>query len=279
MSLDLQESHPDIPTVPRVVSTREAVLMSLVAHLAFLVLVLLMPERFFPPKNAPIQQNVPIKFLQLLTPKRVTPPQKVAQPATVERPAASPVLPTKPPDPDPVPAKGLEPTTPPPPDTPPPPATVTPSTAAPTQSAALAPVKPGGGGLGDPFRDLGRYANGAGLDNQQSAQGNQLGQFDFDRKGIDFDPWLARFVAQVKHNWLVPVDWSLFHGHVVIHLNIYKSGKITDIQLIEGASFAPFNSAALSALRMSNPTIPLPTEYPTDPMPMTVIFYYNERIR
>ena len=38
-----------------------------------------------------------------------------------------------------------------------------------------------------------------------------------------------------------------------------------------------FNTAAAGALAASNPTLPLPPEYPSDKAFFTVTFFYNER--
>jgi len=38
-----------------------------------------------------------------------------------------------------------------------------------------------------------------------------------------------------------------------------------------------FNKGAFNALKSSDPTAPLPPDYPDEQMVMTVIFYYNEK--
>ena len=40
-----------------------------------------------------------------------------------------------------------------------------------------------------------------------------------------------------------------------------------------------FTNAAFNALKLSNPTLPLPPEYPADQASFTVTFHYNEGIR
>lgn len=100
----------------------------------------------------------------------------------------------------------------------------------------------------------------------------------FDSKGVDFGPWIRRFVAQVKSNWSVPA--SIFQrGHVVIQFNILRNGTLTDIRIVEASDVPGFNSAAVNALRLSNPTLDLPKEYPLEKALFTVTFHYNEGIR
>jgi TonB family protein len=65
-------------------------------------------------------------------------------------------------------------------------------------------------------------------------------------------------------------------GHVVIQFNVHKNGTITDLAVVGPSGVEAFNSAAFGALSASNPTQPLPPEYPTDRAFFTVTFFYNE---
>ena len=65
-------------------------------------------------------------------------------------------------------------------------------------------------------------------------------------------------------------------GHVVITFNIHRNGAITDIEVKQPSSIESFNHAAVNALMSSNPTQPLPPEYPSDSAFFTVTFLYNE---
>ena len=46
----------------------------------------------------------------------------------------------------------------------------------------------------------------------------------FDTKGVEFGPWLRRFVAQVRRNWFVPYAAMTFRGRVVLQFNIHRDG-------------------------------------------------------
>ena len=83
-------------------------------------------------------------------------------------------------------------------------------------------------------------------------------------------------MAQVKRNWFVPYAAMSLKGHVVITFNVHKNGAITDLTVIGPSSVDSFNNAAFNALAASNPTEPLPPEYPSDKAFFTVTFYYNE---
>ena len=133
----------------------------------------------------------------------------------------------------------------------------------------------GGGSLGDALRNLQRYVETDQLNNQQG--GGTFGPaIQFDTKGVEFGPWIRRFIAQVKRNWLIPNAAMMMKGHVVITFNVHKDGHITDLAVVQPSSIDAFNNAAFGALASSNPTVPLPPEYPSDRAFFTVTFFYNE---
>ena len=133
--------------------------------------------------------------------------------------------------------------------------------------------------LGQALQNLSRYAEEAALENPNGGQGGAFGPaIQFDTKGVEFGPWIRRFVAQVKRNWFVPYAAMSLRGHVVITFNVHKNGAITDLTVVGPSSVESFNNAAFNALATSNPTEPLPPEYPSDKAFFTVTFYYNEPV-
>jgi TonB family protein len=148
----------------------------------------------------------------------------------------------------------------------------------PTQQPQPAPpgrTMPAGGALGEALQNLNRY-----VQNQQFENPSGKGEFgpwiQFDTKGVEFGPWIRRFVAQVKRNWFVPYAAMSLRGHVVLTFNVHKDGRITDLQIVQPSTVDAFNNAAFNALSSSNPTMPLPAEYPSDRAFFTVTFFYNE---
>lgn len=138
----------------------------------------------------------------------------------------------------------------------------------------------GGGSLGnDPFgmRNLQRYVQGEQFENSGGGGGQFGPDIQFDTKGVEFGPWIRRFIAQVRRNWFVPYSMMSNKGHVVITFNVHKDGTITDLAVVGPSPIEPFNNAAFGALSGSNPTQPLPPEYPADKAFFTVTFYYNEQ--
>jgi TonB family protein len=140
-----------------------------------------------------------------------------------------------------------------------------------------APGSPGAPGpLSSAVQNPCRYLPGEVYDNPGGDGGEPQAAIQFDSKGADFGPWLRRFIAQLKRNWLIPMAAMTMKGHVVITFNVHRDGRITDINVVGPCPVQAFNNAAAGALVTSNPTYQLPTDYPADRCFFTVTFYYNE---
>lgn len=141
---------------------------------------------------------------------------------------------------------------------------------------APAPARPQGGSLGDALRNLQEYVQRESFNNPQGGT-NEFGpHIQFDTKGVEFGPWIRRFIAQVRRNWFVPNAAMVMSGRVVVQFNVHKDGRITDLVVVGPSDVASFNTSSLNALLSSNPTAPLPPEYPADKAFFTVTFFYNE---
>ena len=137
-----------------------------------------------------------------------------------------------------------------------------------------APGAPGplASAIGNPLR----YAQGDAFNNPGGQGGQQESSIQFDSKGVEFGPWLRRFIAQIKRNWMFPLAVATMSGHVAITFYVDKQGRLTEISVIEPSRVTAFNGSARGALEMSNPTHPLPPEYPDDRCFFKVTFYFNE---
>jgi TonB family protein len=174
-------------------------------------------------------------------------------------------------------ARGRGPTREPTPEAPAP-AMIPRPTDAPQQRAEIPtqkPQPPQGGSLGEALRNLQKYVDKESFNNDKG-QAQNLGPLQFDTKGVEFGPWIRRFVAQVRRNWFVPYAAMSLRGRVVLTFFVHRNGALTDVKVIEPSSVGSFNIAAMNALLASNPTEPLPPEYPDDKALFTVTFYYNE---
>ena len=313
MYIDFEDLRPDTPRVEGALSVREGVLISIIVHLLALIAVILAPD-LLPeswrarPVAAAIEQRQPPRenprfvFMQPLVDvskpqprpdveasdqdrrlSTIAPPPKpenalpFARGNTRERETAEIAPPNRGNAPENAIAQG------------------SPTAEAEGQIAATDPSRsmmrlpdtpnaaPGlrlgemgtKGALGNALRNLQRYVQQQSFDNA-TGSGDSQGLIQFDSKGVDFGPWLRRFVAQVKRNWFVPQAAMIMKGHVVITFNIHRNGAITDIEVKKPSSVESFNHAAVNALMSSNPTQPLPPEYPSDSAFFTVTFLYNE---
>ena len=134
---------------------------------------------------------------------------------------------------------------------------------------------PPGGSLGEALKNLQKYVQKESFNNQKG-QAQEFGPLQFDTKGVEFGPWIRRFVSQVRRNWFVPMAAMSMRGRVVITFFVHRNGALTDVTVIRPSEIDSFNTAAVNALLASNPTTPLPPEYPDDKAFFTVTFFYNE---
>jgi TonB family protein len=140
------------------------------------------------------------------------------------------------------------------------------------------PRGPAVGVIADAIRNVRKYTQQENFGNLRGGQDPNMGEsIQFDSKGVEFGPWLARFVAQVRSNWLIPQAAMSMRGHVVITFFVHKDGRITDVTVAQPSAVNAFTLAARNAILTSNPTVPLPPEYPDEKAFFTVTFYYNEQ--
>jgi TonB family protein len=316
MYFDFEDYHPDISPVGQAISWREGVLLSIIAHLMAVILILVAPKWFpfltAPPRPrvalVPKDQRERTQFV-FVSPRLERPVPKApdrAEPSDLNRSARSVERAPKPENPLPY-SRGNSPerVEEPPRQTArgqgpqPDPAAGRPnentqadaSQKIPESQSALQMPSPrppapqngangrsatSGGSLGDALRNLQRYTQNETFDNQGGTNGQFGPEIQFDTKGVEFGPWIRRFIAQVKRNWFIPYAAMSMKGHVVIQFNVHKDGSITDLQVVGASPVDAFNNAAFGALSGSNPTQPLPPEYPSDKAFFTVTFFYNE---
>jgi TonB family protein len=314
MYFDFEDYRPDVTPVGRVISWREGVLLSIIAHLTGALFVLAWPRLFPYDPNAvrrvaiaPQDEQQPhFVFVQPRVDTTAIKAPDLAEASDKNRAAQAPEKAEKPENPlpfsrgnspdrveqdkkpeevargrGPEPDPGQEARTQPQPQN---------STRLPESQSALllpnnrdsqssAPQRSQGGLLGDALKNLQRTMQSEQFSNPQGTGGNFGPGIQFDTKGVEFGPWLRRFVEQVKRNWepLIPSAAAFMKGHVVVTFNIHKDGTVTDLTVVSPCPIAGFNNAAYGAMRASNPTYPLPPEYPSDQAFFTVTFFYNEQ--
>ncbi len=121
-----------------------------------------------------------------------------------------------------------------------------------------------------------KYAQKDSFANPQGGDQEPAPSIQFDTKGVEFGPWLRRFVAQIRRNWFIPYAAMSMRGRVVVTFFVHKDGRITDVQVLRPSPIDAFNHSAQNAILASTPTMQLPPEYPDDKAFFTVTFYFNE---
>jgi TonB-like protein len=312
MYLDFEDYRPDIQPIGRAISWREGILLAFIVHLLMIIALLLLPKGapidpnaaqalplpdpnrtprfvFVQPRNDRTARKPPslgdasdkdrlAQTQRAPNPTNPLPFSRGNSPERVEIPQPPPPSRGQGPRPDPAESQQAENR---PQDGQPDPRQLpeSPSGFTRTPSAQTGPVGRAttpGGGLGDALRNLQRFAQSETFDNPQGGGGGQFGDLQFDTKGVEFGPWVRRFIAQVRSNWLIPYAAMSSRGHVVITFNVHRNGAITDLMVVGPSSIVPFNNAAFGALSASNPTQQLPPEYPSDKAFFTLTFFYNE---
>lgn len=103
-----------------------------------------------------------------------------------------------------------------------------------------------------------------------------------DTQGVDFGPYLARILHDVKMNWynLVPESARppiMKKGKVAIEFAIMKDGTVRGMQLEQGGSSgdAALDRAAWGGITASVPFPPLPDEFHGQYLALRFHFFYN----
>jgi outer membrane biosynthesis protein TonB len=311
MYFDFEDYRPDIARVESAISWREGILISIIVHMAMVILLLTAPDWiethrvFIPPETvaAKDDRDEPMRFV-FVQPRvdlqALKPPDR-GEASDIDRMARAPERSQNPANPLPFSrgnspervepmdqqiARGRGPMPDPSAGRQAPPererlpeeqsALALPAPAPPRARSGAEGRVAAGGSLGEALRNLGRYVEGDQFSNPQGDAGTFGPAIQFDTKGVEFGPWIRRFIAQVKGNWNIPLAAMTMKGHVVLTFNVHKNGFITDLAIVKPCPVEAFNYAAYGALVASNPTHALPPEYPADKAFFTVTFFYNE---
>jgi len=301
MHFDFDDRYRDIEPVGSAINRRDGVAVSIFVHVALFAALLFLPQllpqrreaQTVPPPDQQRQNDPMFVFVQpkvdlpptrqpervemsdvdrsARTPDRVpemTNPLPAARGNSTERAEATPEEKMRGDGPAPQPA-------------PPSPAVETPRMNDPRTDPQMAMMQrpqvqpPAGGSLGEALKNLQKYVQNDSFNNQKG-QVQEFGPLQFDTKGVEFGPWIRRFVSQVRRNWFVPYAAMTMRGRVVITFNVHRNGTLTDVTVVRPSEIESFNTAAVNALLASNPVTPLPPEYPDDKAFFTVTFFYNE---
>jgi hypothetical protein len=91
------------------------------------------------------------------------------------------------------------------PVTPEPPRVLTPSDEGQARQPDRPQTRTAAGALGDAIRNFQKYVDKETFNNPQGGPNTPGAEIQFDTKGVEFGPWLRRFVQEVKRNWFIPL--------------------------------------------------------------------------
>jgi TonB family protein len=314
MYFNFEDYRPDTPTLPRSLTRLEVVLLTVVVYLSLVIFILIYPHlpwvqalelqrQQAVAEQQRLQQqrqrdNARFVFIapRVDTPAKKPPPRPELsdidrKAATIERArkptndmpfsrgntvermeGAPPTPPSRPTQPERTEssaeesAKGIE----------------LPDSPSATQPRATDTPQPGtrgpsAGVIADAIRNVQKYVQKDTFGNLQGGDNMDFEKsIQFDSKGVDFGPWLRRFIAQIRRNWNIPMAAMTMHGHVAVTFYVGKDGRITELRVARPSNVDGFNNSSFNALAASNPTQPLPPEYPDDRAFFTITFFYNE---
>ena len=112
--------------------------------------------------------------------------------------------------------------------------------------------------------------------------GEAIGPLDVlsDTMGVDFGPYLARVLHDVRENWYRIIPESaraplMKKGKVSIEFAILKDGQVAGLQIVGSSGDVALDRAAYGGITASKPFPPLPTEFSGQYLALRFHFYYN----
>ncbi len=101
-----------------------------------------------------------------------------------------------------------------------------------------------------------------------------------DTMGVDFGPYLARVLHDVRYNWyqLIPEVARaplMKRGKVSIEFAIMKDGSVAGLRVVAPSGDVSLDRAAYGGITASNPFPPLPGEFRGQYLALRFHFFYN----
>lgn len=125
--------------------------------------------------------------------------------------------------------------------------------------------------------DNGDYGLGQGRRATQA-----VGQLDVlsDTMGVDFGPYLARVLHDVRENWynIIPEVARapiMMKGKVSLEFAILKDGRVAGLRYVSSSGDVSLDRAAYGGITASNPFPPLPAEFNGQYLALRFHFFYN----
>jgi TonB family protein len=140
-------------------------------------------------------------------------------------------------------------------------------------SAIQEAARAAAGSRGSSAGDTGDFGLG------QGKHGREYGALEVlsDTQGVDFGPYLARVVHEVKEHWyaIIPESAEFKKGNLGIEFAILKDGSVAGMKLVASSGDVALDRAAWGGITGSNPFPPLPNEFQGKFLSLRFRFYYN----
>ena len=103
-------------------------------------------------------------------------------------------------------------------------------------------------------------------------------------EGVDFTPYLARAMAQIRRNWYAAVPEPARQGErgkMVLQFHILRNGQVPEQEpvLVTSSGKEPLDRAALSSIRAASPFEQLPAAFSGPAIELRLTFLYNLPLR
>lgn len=102
-----------------------------------------------------------------------------------------------------------------------------------------------------------------------------------DTQGVNFGPWLTAVYFRVRSNWysVIPqVYRSGLKGVVVIVFDVRRNGSLEEMEIVRSSNFSPYDRAAISSLKLSEPFPNFPDAFKKDRLTLQFSYLYNIRL-
>jgi len=130
----------------------------------------------------------------------------------------------------------------------------------------------GQGGPGDSLRNF---------DNRQANFSVEEPTILSDTLGVDFGSWLRLVYYRVRDNWYAVIPELIrsgTKGKVVIIFDIHSNGRIDNLQVVKSSGLSPYDRAAVSSLKLSEPFPSFPHAFKGQSLTLQFSYLYNVRL-
>lgn len=102
-----------------------------------------------------------------------------------------------------------------------------------------------------------------------------------DTRGVDFGPWLRLIYFRVKDNWYAVIPElirSRTQAKVVVIFDVKSNGRIENVQISRSSGLPPYDRAAISSLKLSEPFPNFPVSFSGDRLTLQFSYFYNIKL-